>query len=226
MNLSDIVPWGRRFAEYQAMFALSDADMDGRLLGCGDGPASFNAEATLRGIRVVSADPLYAFPGAAIAERIDRIFPTIMAQMRRNAGHYVWRHFPDPQTLVEARRTAMRLFLEDYDLGRRQGRYAAAALPDLPFADDAFDLGLCSHLLFLYSAHLSLDFHRRAAREMLRVAPEARIFPLLGLDGRPSPHLEPLCADLRGDGFGVEIRAVPYEVQRGGDRFLRIWRRP
>ena len=31
------------------MFSLTGADMAGRILGCGDGPASFNAEATRRG---------------------------------------------------------------------------------------------------------------------------------------------------------------------------------
>jgi hypothetical protein len=41
------------------MFALSDADLRGRVLGCADGPASFNAEATRRGTSIISADPLY-----------------------------------------------------------------------------------------------------------------------------------------------------------------------
>ena len=52
-TLEQVVPWGRSFDEYRAMFALSDADLDGRLLGCGDGPASFNAVATRRGAKVI-----------------------------------------------------------------------------------------------------------------------------------------------------------------------------
>jgi hypothetical protein len=46
MNLSEIIPWGRTLAEYKLMFTLSDADLNSRILGCGDGPASFNAEMT------------------------------------------------------------------------------------------------------------------------------------------------------------------------------------
>ena len=42
-TLDRIVPWGRTFDEYRAMFALSTTDLEGRILGCGDGPASFNA---------------------------------------------------------------------------------------------------------------------------------------------------------------------------------------
>jgi hypothetical protein len=48
-TLDLIVPWGRSFDEYRQMFALTEADLGGRLVGCGDGPASFNAEATRRG---------------------------------------------------------------------------------------------------------------------------------------------------------------------------------
>jgi hypothetical protein len=44
-TLDQIVPWGRSFEEYRRMFAPSDADLRLRVLGCADGPASFNAEA-------------------------------------------------------------------------------------------------------------------------------------------------------------------------------------
>ena len=60
-TLSGVVPWGRTFDEYRAMFALSDDDLAKRILGCGDGPAAFNAVATEKGYQVASADPLYQF---------------------------------------------------------------------------------------------------------------------------------------------------------------------
>ena len=37
------------------MFALSSEDLRSRILGCADGPASFNAEATAAGFSVISA---------------------------------------------------------------------------------------------------------------------------------------------------------------------------
>ena len=49
MELENIVPWGRSFNEYQAMFALSAADLQKSMLGCGDGPACFNAQLTKAG---------------------------------------------------------------------------------------------------------------------------------------------------------------------------------
>ena len=60
-TLDKVVPWGRSFDEYCRMFLLTDQDLAGRIVGCADGPASFNAEATRLGTRVVSCDPIYAF---------------------------------------------------------------------------------------------------------------------------------------------------------------------
>ena len=57
-TLDQVVPWGRSFAEYRRMFALSDADLGLTIVGCGDGPASFNAEATALGATVISCDPI------------------------------------------------------------------------------------------------------------------------------------------------------------------------
>ena len=48
IKLNQIIPWGRSFQEYRRMFTLTDEDLRGSILGCADGPASFNAEATDR----------------------------------------------------------------------------------------------------------------------------------------------------------------------------------
>ena len=47
-TLDEVVPWGRSFDEYRLMFALSDMDLELRILGCADGPVSLNAVATRR----------------------------------------------------------------------------------------------------------------------------------------------------------------------------------
>lgn len=57
-SLDQVEPWGRSFDEYVRMFALTSEDFARPMLGCGDGPGGFNAEATRRGGRVVSCDPL------------------------------------------------------------------------------------------------------------------------------------------------------------------------
>lgn len=67
-----------------------------------------------------------------------------------------------------------------------------------------FDLALSSHLLFLYSADLSAEFHVQALLEMLRGSGEVRVAP----DGQLSPHL-PLVEDwLARQGFSVAVNRV------------------
>ena len=103
-------------------------------------------------------------------------------------------------------------------------RYLAASLPSLPFADGSFDLALCSHFLFLYSERLDADFHAASVLELCRVARQVRIFPLLSLDGRRSPWIEPVCDRLRGAGHVVSLPTVDYEFQRGGNQMMEIRR--
>jgi hypothetical protein len=75
----------------------------------------------------------------------------------------------------------MSIFLQDYESGKRQKRYVAGALPRLEFATNPSDLCVCSHLLFLYSNQLTLEFHLCSIVELLRLAAEVRIFPLRDL---------------------------------------------
>ncbi len=224
-TLRDVVPWGRSFTEYREMFALSDTDLKRRILGCGDGPAAFNADMRRRGGRVLSVDPLYARTGAEIALRIKETFHEALDQARRNRDAYRWKSISSPERLGEVRMAAMSAFLRDYAAGRREGRYLAGALPRLPLCGGCFDLALCSHFLFLYDRQRSLDFHAQALLELIRAAGEVRVFPLSSLDGTPSPYVEPARKALAAEGIGSEIRRVPYEFQRGADEMLVVFRK-
>jgi hypothetical protein len=222
-KLADVVPWGRSFAEHVAMFGLSDADLRGRILGCGDGPASFNAEATERQHRVTSVDPLYQYTAEQIRRRVEDTAPTISAELRRNAREFVWTQFRSVDELIAARLAAMEIFVRDL-ASEPSGRYVAAALPSLPFRTREFDLALCSHFLFLYSEQHDLDFHVASIRELARVAQEVRIFPLLELGSVVSRHLKDTAQALMREGYSVERVAVDYELQKGGNEMLRVAR--
>lgn len=221
-QLQEIVPWGRSFDEYRQMFALSEEDQHKKILGCGDGPASFNCRMHRRGKRVVSVDLLFQFSSKQIRSRIRQAYQSVMQQMAENQSAYLWTVIPSVEELGRLRMAAMEEFLEDYDVGRREGRYIASELPNLPFADQQFDLALCSHLLFTYSDQLSTDFHCRALLEMCRVATEVRVFPLLDQSGPPSRHFEPVCRCMEANGYRHSKEAVEYEFQRGGTQMLRV----
>jgi hypothetical protein len=116
----------------------------------------------------------------------------------------------------------MNHFLADYTDGLGQGRYIEASLPSLPFEDGCFDLALCSHFLFLYGEHLSLDFHMHSILELCRVATEVRIFPLIELDNNPSRYLGKLSDKIQELGGAFEIEEVAYDFQKGGNCMARI----
>lgn len=217
-TLGGVYPWGRTYEEYVRMFGLREEDLGGKILACADGPAGFNAELTGRGGRVVSVDPLYQFGGGEIRRRVEETYEVMMEGVRREAGRFVWRHVAGPEELGRLRMSAMETFLEDYEAGLKEGRYVIGALPNLEgFAEGSFDLAVCSHFLFLYSREFDGAFHVAAIREMLRVAREVRIFPLLDMKGERSAHVERVMKEVGG-----EIVRVEYEFQRGGNEMLRI----
>ncbi len=223
MQLAEVKPWGRSLHEYRLMFSLSDHDLDQRVLGCGDGPASVNAEwHALGGKHYRSVDPIYAFSGPEIESRVRETYDSIVSQVKQNQHRYLWNHFPDPDAQGRARLAAMNRFLSDYDSGRGEGRYIAGSLPTLPFAAEEFDLCLCSHLLFLYTEQLSFDFHLAALLEQLRVANEVRVFPLFDLSCQKSGHLDPIQEALKDRGYFVERVKVAHEFQKGANEMLRV----
>lgn len=220
----EAVPWGRSFDEYRRMFALTDADLARRILGCADGPASFNAGMKQRGKHVVSCDPLYQFSAAQIQSRIDATYATVVEQTRQNQDKFRWDVITSPDEMARVRMNAMKAFLADYETGAREGRYVTAELPDLPFADDSFELAVSSHFLLFYADNFSLDFHHQAVAELCRVAAEVRIFPVVTYNADPSPHLAPVMARLAQRGYQATVETVTYEFQRGGNQMLRIRR--
>jgi hypothetical protein len=222
-QLDEIVPWGRSFDEYVRMFSLMDEDLEKRILGCGDGPASFNATMHRQGKHVVSVDPLYQFSADQIRGRIQKACQTVLEQLVANQSAYVWTVIRSPQELGRIRMEAMEEFLADFESGKNEGRYLFHELPKLPFRDGQFDLALCSHLLFTYSQQLSADFHSQAILEMCRVAKEVRVFPLLDHGGQRSSHVDLVRCRLEEHGYHSVIQAVNYEFQRGGIEMLQVW---
>jgi len=226
MKLNEVVPWGRTLEEYKLMFDLSDTDMTKKILGCGDGPASFNAEMTKRGYSVVSIDPIYQFSAQQIEQRVRETYEPIISQVKQNSHRYIWKNFCNADALGHARLAAMEGFLLDYEDGKLKERYLPQSLPSLTLSENQFDLCLCSHLLFLYSEQLSFDFHVASILELLRICPEVRIFPLFNLDCKPSPYIEAVIEELSHRGFDIQVRQVAYEFQKDGNKMMKIERIP
>jgi SAM-dependent methyltransferase len=218
ISYENIVPWGRSYTEYVTMFNLTPYFLSKKVLGCGDGPAAFNSVGNAFGGNITSIDPIFSLSKKEIEKQIDKTFGEVIIQTKANMEKFNWDMFGNVEGLGKIRMKSMQQFLSDFEQGLEEGRYIAAELPKLPFENNIFDLALCSHFLFLYSDHLDLDFHLKAIAEMLRVASEVRIFPVVDLNANPSEHLEPI----RNHFPNSELIKVNYEFQKGGNQMLLI----
>ncbi|MEA5602213.1 SAM-dependent methyltransferase [Nostoc sp. UHCC 0252] len=222
MVLDKVVPFGRSMDEYIKIFNLIDTDLNQKIIGIGDGPASFNAEMTSQNKSVVSVDPLYQFSGDEILQRFNEVVDNIINQVRATSNDWVWSYHKSPDDLRHNRVKVIQEFLSDYEAGKKSNRYIVGELPKLAFKNQEFDIALCSHLLFLYSDHLDYNFHLNSIEEMLRIAKEIRIFPLITLMWKNSQHLDKIVKHYTSLGYKVEIEEVEYELQPGGNKMLKI----
>lgn len=228
----------RSYAEYLAMFDLTEADMAGRVLDCPGGAASFTAGALSRGIDATAVDPAYAHPSSgpttapapsaltALGEHAVVEAERGNAFLRQHAHRLVWTWFTDPDDHLRQRTQAARDFCTSVRI--HPTRYVPGALPHLPFSDASFDLVLSSHLLFAYGDRLDDAFHLTALTELIRVArTQVRVFPLVGhVDGRVHRTLGILREQLAAAGITTAVRATAgYEFQRGGNQMLVLQRR-
>jgi len=223
VKLENVVPWGRNLEEYKNMFLLLNQDLKSKILGCGDGPSSFNFEITKLNGNITSIDPIYQFTKNEIQQRIDDTSSIVSEQLKQNQKDFVWKNIKSVDELIDTRLTAMSNFIKDYENGKSEKRYIHQELPKLSFENDSFDLVLSSHFLFLYSEHFDLQFHIDSIFEMCRVSKkEVRIFPLLNLKNEKSEYLEPVLKILNDRGFETKIIKSDYEFQKGANEMLTI----
>ncbi|WP_309385299.1 class I SAM-dependent methyltransferase [Cerasicoccus frondis] len=227
-----VVFFGRRYEEILNLFALSEDELrDKRILDCNSGPDGFVAGGHARGFDVTGCDPVYAKP-----------IPDIEAMGRADIEYArdLCERQPDMMTPEEMaawtadKSAALNAFLADFQTGHREGRYVAASLPELPFEDNAFDLVLSSHFLFIGShpdvggmidgGHFSQEFHQQAIRELLRVCRgQVRIFPFTKVSG-PNvlhPWAIDMMAELNREGYTQSILENNYSQGKYTDH--HVW---
>ena len=198
-RLGNLVPWGRNLDEYTKMFGLSETELNSKIAGFGDGPASFNAECCRRGGHVVSFDPIYRYPAEKVFLCLCEAKRQLLEDVGKNRFHDLKTAEKTVDEIETHHREATRTFLDDFERGKTEGRYIDHALPyRIPFPDGSFDLGLSSHFLLQYTK-LGFNFHIQSLEEMLRTCHEIRIFPTVDSNGRKTPLTEKLLDHFAGD---------------------------
>jgi hypothetical protein len=221
-KIGEMLVSSRSLAEYRKMFLLTDEDLAKSIVDCPGGAASFTAEVNSAGGRVTACDPMYRENAAAIGELSLADMRRANNYQRENPDEYVWTFFADTDEYLAARTRAGELFIRH--MTESPADYVVAALPTLPFADQAFDLALSSHLLFAYADRLDRDFHLDSIRELARVAAEVRVFPLVPFGFPDNPDLPGVLGELTRGGLRAELVKVDYELQRGANTMLVIKR--
>jgi len=199
-----LVPgWVYSLADYQLMFDLSDIDLNKKILDYPGGISSFNAEMHKQGHQVLSGDEIYALDSKAMQSYVDQLAEK------------------NPETLRKYKES-YEAFLQDYSEGQADGRYKLMQMPHFPCGDREFELALCTDLLFHTQAQNGFN-SQELVIELLRVADEVRVFPLLNDNGEVSEEVGPILLILQQQNYGVEVRQVPYQQHKDGNAMLRIW---
>ncbi len=209
---SDVMITSRSFDEYAAFFALDPDALPPRIIDVSAGASGFTAEANRRASRAVAVDPAYALDAGCLTDRVRAGITRGQGMIKDNQVRYTYAWYGGAERRTQLRAHALVDFLADRET--HPERYVTGALPDLPFADDAADLALCSHLLFTWADVFDEAWHDAALAELLRIAPEVRIFPFVLRGAGDAIEFVPRVLDrVRQAGHGVEVRATAYEFQ-------------
>jgi hypothetical protein len=221
LRLDRVVLLGRTFEEYRRYFLLKPQELIGKdILDVAGGVSSFCAEANARGIRVISFDPIYSL---AVEEITARSEPDLESVYRSigTVPTYRWSYYKTPERMREFRERAYSIFLSDYK--KHPERYVAGELPNLPFPDGSFDLTLVSYFLFAYQERLTYEFHRNSILEIMRVTRgEARIYPTVTFEARPSEYIPMLRSDPALKDFRFAEVKTDFEFLVNSNSFLQV----
>jgi hypothetical protein len=209
----------RPLFDYCREFALTREDLlAGRILDCPGGASPFGAQVRARGGEVVSVDPAYSRSGDELRGMIEHNLAATPDWIAAKGEAVDWSDLGSPNALLRAFEPSADLFLADY--AAHPEHYVAGSLPDLPLPDGHARLALSSFLLFAYPDVFDVDAHVAALCELVRVADEARVFPLVDSDATPYPHLEQVRAALDVHGVRTELRPTTATYSVGADHAL------
>ena len=222
LKLDNVALLGRTFEEYEKFFMLADACLNGgKVLDMAGGVSSFCAEATLKGLNVIAADPIYSMEPFELERQCESDLDDVMNRLPEIAHNYRWHYYRGVEHLREHRTKAYTGFLADY--ARRHDHYVHATLPFSGFQEDEFLVSLVSHLLFLYDELFDYQFHKAGILELARItSKEVRIYPIANLRGWKSPFVDMLLHDPDCGELDFEIRITGFEFLKNAGELLIV----
>ncbi len=207
-------PTGFSFEQYQQMFALDDAGLQGRILDLGGGFSTFNCQGRAAGYDIVSFDALYELSPAKINDRVDAWCLDLVQQGLACDSELSQAYCAD---LAERSRQ----FSQDVQSDQAQGHYLSQWQDIDKLSDSSFSCVVAPYYFF-HSVAGSLDDHIDVINVLCRVATELRIFPLLAESGKAPEQLGPLMLALQQQNLALEVVTVDGEMPYGSGAMLRV----
>jgi SAM-dependent methyltransferase len=190
------------------MFDLPEQLGGKRILDIAGGASSFTADCNSKGIFAQAVDPRYSYAPEIVLADARAEIETSTEKLRALAHRFDWTYYGGIDQHRAGRLESFHRFAADFSASDAKKRYIAGSLPELPLADQSFDIVLCSHFLFLYADQFDASFHERAVLDMIRICRpggQVRIYPLLSLRWEPYPHLSSLLAAICSTGASPSI---------------------
>jgi hypothetical protein len=197
--------------DYRQIFALSEPDLQKKILEYPAGISSVNAELYALGHLIISGDPAYSLSPKEMRDYASKILRENIAATDKSCQ----------SALIAQWEQSLELFLSDYETGKKQGRYRAMDLPPFSNVEETYELLLCTD--FLFNPPVSSGTAQELMNELCKLAAEVRIFPLPQDKNAVAAELGPMMLALQQRNFGVEIRAVNYPPCNQASAMLRIW---
>lgn len=214
--------WIYSLTDYQHIFALPEQGLPKKMLCFPAGISSVNAELYAKGHYMVSGDELYHLSVKDMQNYVQKYLQDKIDYLR---NHLNILSPPDEKTVsdvIQAWRHSTQLFLQDYEIGKKEGRYQPIVYDQLSQTNEVFDLLLCADLLFVNQAGESFST-RELMEEFCQLASEIRIFPLPPEKNTITNQLGPLMLEFQQRNYGVEVKAVTFPQRSDGHAMLRVW---
>ncbi|MBS0350680.1 MAG: hypothetical protein JSR33_05760 [Proteobacteria bacterium] len=204
--------WIYNLDDYQSIFGLTAQELQKRILDFPSGISSVNAELYAKGFYMVSADPAYQLTPEEMRIHAYEMLQTSIQQLEPDNNHF---------SLISKWRMSTEIFLSDYALGKKEGRYKVLNHPPFQPLENSFELLLCTD--YLFTANSSSLPIQQMMEELCNLAMEVRIFPLPNLQSAVASELGPVMLALQNRNFGVEVRGVAYPERKEANAILRVW---